>query len=263
MKTRISDNLLVAIVAATTVIAAILSVMFPSNPVTFVFAIMLVFFLPGYALTRAIFDRKLHSDLFLLLSIGLSVVSTMLVSITLAITPIRLTLESILVCLVGLTMGSLVVDKILHREHRVYEVEMIRPKKEDIDPVVAVAIAFGLVLIGIFGFIILTAHPPSNTHVFIKDPTSLPTNITLGSAINVTIQVYNGEGMAAQFSVAVNETNITGIGSLSFVSNMLDKETEDFSFSFVPTTVGYQQFKIEIAIDGGYYGEVHFWVTVV
>ena len=263
MKIRISDNLLVALAAMTAVIAAVLSVMLPANPVTFAFAIALVFFLPGYALTRAIFDREMQVDFFLLLSIGLSVVSTMLISILLAISPIGLNLGSVLVCLVGLTIGSLLLDRFLHRENKAYELEMIRPKKEDIDPVVAVAIAFGLILIGIFGFIILTTHPPSTTHVFIKDPADLPKNLTIGNAVNITIQVYNGEGVAAQFGVAVNETNVTGIGSLSYVSDMANNETKDFSFSFIPTTVGYQQFRIEVAIDGKYYGEVHFWVNVV
>jgi uncharacterized membrane protein len=261
LKIRVSDNLLVAIAAMTAVIAAVLSVMLPANPITFVFAIALVFFLPGYALTRAIFDRKLQIDFFLLLSIGLSVVSTMIIAIVLALLGV-LNMESILVSLVGMTVIALLIDRIDHKENRRFEIEIVRPTRKDIDPVIAVAIAFGLIMIGIFGFIILTAHPPSTTHVFIKDPTGLPKNLTLGNAINITIEVYNGEGRAAQFGVAVNETNITGIGSLSYVSDMADNERKDFSFSFTPTTVGYQQFRIEVTIDGKYYGEVHFWVNV-
>lgn len=263
MKIGISDNLLVALAAVTAVTAAVLSITLPANPVTFIFAIALVFLLPGYALTRAIFNKELKTDLFLLLTIGLSVVSTMIVSVSLALSPIRLTLGSILVSLVGLTLGSLLLDKFLHRENQIYELEIILPKKEDIDPVIAVAIAFGLILIGISGFIFLTTHPPSTTHVFIKDPTNLPNNLTIGNAIDITIQVYNGEGKEAQFGIAVNETNVTGIGSLSYVSAMANNETRDFSFSFIPTTAGYQQFKIEITIDGAYYGEVHFWVNVI
>jgi len=262
LKIRVSDNLLVVLAAMTAVIAAVLSVMLPANPITFAFAIALVFFLPGYALTRAIFDRKLKIDLFLLLSIGLSVVSTMIIALMLALVGV-LTMESSLVILVGLTIISLLIDKISHKENRKFEIEIVRPTMKDLDPVIAVAIAFGLILIGIFGFIILTTHPPSTTHAFIKDPADLPKNLTLGNAINITIQVYNGEGEAAQFGVALNETNITGIGSISYTSPMLNDETKDFSFSFIPTTVGYQQFRIEITIDGEYYGEVHFWVNVI
>lgn len=262
MKIGISDNLLVALAAITTVIAAVLSIILPANPITFAFAIALVFFLPGYALTRAIFDRKLQIDFFLLLSIGLSVVSTMIIALVLAVLGV-LSMESSLITLVGLTIVALLIDKIDHPENRRYEIEIVRPTRKDIDPVIAVAIAFGLILIGIFSFIILTTHPPSTTHVFITDPTDLPKNLTIGNAVNVTIQVYNGEGATAQFGVAVNETNITGIGSLSYLSPMANNETKDFSFSFIPTTVGYQQFKIEVTIDGKYYGEVHFWINVV
>ena len=262
MKIRISDNLLVALAAMTAVIAAVLSVMLPANPITFVFAIALVFFLPGYALTRAIFDREMQIDFFLLLSIGLSVVTTMIIALVLALLGV-LTLGSSLVSLVGLTIIALLIDRIDHKENNRYEIEIVRPTRGDFDPVIAVAIAFGLILIGIFGFIILTTHPPSTTHVFIKDPADLPRNLTIGNAVNITIQVYNGEGGAAQFGVAVNETNVTGIGSLSYVSSMANSETKDFSFSFTPMTVGYQQFRIEVTIDGKYYGEVHFWVNVV
>jgi uncharacterized membrane protein len=262
LKIRISDNLLVALAAVTAVIAAVLSVMLPANPVTFAFAIALVFFLPGYALTRAFFNKGGGFDLFLLLSIGLSVVSTMIIALVLAILGV-LTMGSSLVSLVGVTIIALLIDRIDHKENRRFEIEIVRPTMKDIDPVIAVAIAFGLILIGIFGFIILTTHPPSTTHVFIKDPADLPKNLTLGNAVNITIQVYNGEGGAAQFGVAVNETNVTGVGSLSYISPMANYETKDFSFSFIPTTVGYQQFRIEVTIDGKYYGEVHFWVNVV
>jgi len=262
LKIRISDHLLVALAAMTTVIAAVLSVMLPANPITFVFAIALVFFLPGYALTRAIFDREMQVDFFLLLSIGLSVVSTMIIALVLAMMAV-LTTESILVSLVGVTIVALLIDRIDHKENRRFEIEIVRPTRKDLDPVITVAIAFGLILIGIFGFIILTTHPPSTTHVFIKDPADLPKNLTIGNAVNITIQVYNGEGGAAQFSVALNETNVTGIGSLSYVSYLANNETRDFSFSFIPTTAGYQQFRIEVTINGDYYGEVHFWVNVV
>ena len=262
MKIRISDNLLVALAAMTAVIAAALSVMLPANPITFAFAIALVFFLPGYAITRALFDREMQVDFFLLLSIGLSVVSTMIIALVLALLSV-LTMESSLVCLVGLTIIALLIDRIDHKENKRFEIEIVRPTRKDIDPVIAVAIAFGLILIGIFGFIILTTHPPSTTHVFIKDPANLPKNLTLGNAVNITIQVYNGEGGAAQFGVALNETKVTSIGTISYVSPMANNETKDFSFTFIPTTVGYQQFRIEVTIDGKYYGEVHFWVNVV
>jgi uncharacterized membrane protein len=262
LKIRISDNLLVALAVMTAVIAAVLSIVLPANPITFVFAIALVFFLPGYALTRAIFDRKLKIDFFLLLSIGLSVVSTMIIALVLALLGV-LTADSSLITLVGLTIVALLIDKVNHTENRRFEIEIVRPTRKDIDPVIAVAIAFGLVLIGIFGFVILTSHPPSTTHVFINDPTDLPKNLTIGNAINVTVQVYNGEGASAQFGVTVNDTNVTGIGPLSYTSTLTNNETRDFSFSFVPTTVGYQQFKIEVTIDGDYYGEVHFWVNVI
>jgi uncharacterized membrane protein len=262
LKVKISDHLLVACAAVIAFLAALSSVLLPANPITFVFAVLLFFFLPGYALTRAIFHDALKFDLFLLLSIGLSVVSAMIIALVLAIMGV-LTVDSSLVCLVGVTIIALLIDRIDHSENRTFEIEIVPPTKGDFDPVIAVAIAFGLILIGIFGFIILTTHPPSTTHVFIKDPTDLPKNLTIGNAINITVQVYNGEGGAAQFGVAVNETNVTGIGSLSYISSMTNNETKDFSFSFIPTTVGYQQFRIEVTIDGKYYGEVHFWVNVV
>jgi len=262
LKVKISDHQIVAVAAAIALLAGVSSMLLPATPITFVFAVILFFFLPGYALTRLIFHKEVGFDLFLLLSIGLSVVTAMIIALVLAILGV-LTVESSLVSLVGVTIIALLIDKVDNSENRKFEIEIVPPTKEDIDPVIAVAIAFALILIGIFGYILLTTHPPSTTHAFIKDPTDLPTNLTLGNAINITIQVYNGEGEGAQFGVAVNETNVTGIGSLSYISAMADDETKDFSFSFIPTTAAYQQFRIEITIDGRYYGEVHFWVNVV
>ena len=261
MKIKVSDNQLAVIAGAVALLAGASAALLPATAVTFAFAVVLFFFLPGYALTRIIFDKELGFDFFMLMSIGLSVISVMLISLLLAILGV-LSLESALVCLVGMTVIALIIDRINHSENMRYELEIVRPKKEDLDPVIAVAIVFGLVLIGIFGYIILTTHQPSTTHVFIKDPALLPVNLTLGNAINVTVQVYNGEGVDAQFGILVNATNISGTGQLAYDSDLLDGETRDFNLTFTPTTVGYQQFKIEIRIDGAYYGEVHFWVNV-
>jgi uncharacterized membrane protein len=262
LKIRVSDNQLAIIATAVALLAGASAALLPATAVTFTFAVVLFFFLPGYALTRMIFDKDLAFDFFMLMSIGLSVVLVMLISLMLAMLG-ALSAESALVCLVGMTIVALLIDRIEHSENRRYEIEIMRPKKEDLDPVIAVAIAFGLVLIGIFGYIILTTHPPSTTHAFIKDPGLLPKNLTLGNAINVTVQVLNGEGAGAQFGIMVNSTNISGVGQTSFTSDLSDGETKDFNLTFTPTTTGYQQFKIEIRIDGRYYGEVHFWVNVV
>lgn len=266
MKLRLSDNLLVLMAMAAALLAAVFAILLPDSPVTFVFAVLLTFFLPGYALTRAFFRDQLKFDLFMLMSIGLSLITTMLIALFLAMTPIRLTLASALGCLVGLVVVALAIEKIKHRENRKYEVEITRPKKEDFDPIVTIALAFGVVLILIFSYVIVTVKPPSDTHVILLSEnldTDLPENVTVGETVNFTVRIYNGEpGVTAQFHLILNMTNITGAGGYGYVYDMNEHETHDFTFGFIPLVAGRQMAKVDVEIAGAYYGNVHFWLNV-
>lgn len=89
------------------------SAVFTSGPLVYlryVFGSALVFFLPGFALTQVLFARRAEGDdlLKLVLSVGLSVAITPVVSLLLSSTPFGVTLAPVLASLAGLTLLLLV-----------------------------------------------------------------------------------------------------------------------------------------------------------
>jgi len=254
---------------ALTAIAALCSIALPGSPITFVLMIPFFFFLPGYALSRLIFREGLELDLFLLSSIALSVVTSVLIGAGLAISPIGLSQESVLVSFVAVTFIALLADYFLGKGERRFEVELLLPKREDVDPVIAVSIAFGLVLACIFAYIIVTTQPPSDTHIYLLSEDGdddMPTNATVGSLVNFTVVMKNGEGASAEFEVNIfNNTflyNGTESSENSFTVTMDDNETVVHGFSLAFSEAGEQKIEARVYIDGELYGEVHFWVNV-
>jgi len=261
LKLRLSDDILRFTAGIVAVLAALSSAFLPMSPVTFVLGIILIFFLPGYALTRLIFGDKLKFDLFLLLSIGLSVVLSMLISLLLAATPITMTQESSLAAILGLILIALMIDKIVHHKNRKFEIEFVRPKMKDIDPVIAVAIAFALILIASFAYVIVITHRPSDTSMNLLSENhdiDLPVNCTVGVPINFIFELKNGEGKAANFKIdlLVNNTIVNQL-----VTSIDDEKNKSFNLQAITSDPGYQQIMLKVYIDGAYYNEVHFWVN--
>ncbi|MDH4123914.1 MAG: DUF1616 domain-containing protein, partial [Thermoplasmata archaeon] len=223
---------------------------------------ILIFFLPGYAITRLFFTDRVDFDLFMLLSIGLSVISSMIIATGLALAGV-LTLQSSLSALLGITLIALMADKMRHHTNRKFEVEIKKPRKEDVDPVIAIGIAFGTVLIAIFAYLLVTANPPSTTHIILMSEdggTDLPANGTVGISLNFTFEVMNGEGRQAEFSV---QTFVNGTMMNEVVMMMENEENHTLSLNATPYDSGYQQIMVKVYIDDQYYGELHFWVNVL
>jgi uncharacterized membrane protein len=71
----------------------------------------LVVFMPGYVMVKALFPRRRDMDAFIRfgLSIGLSLVSAMLVGLFLTYTPWGITFQPMLLSMTGLTIGLTLV----------------------------------------------------------------------------------------------------------------------------------------------------------
>ena len=262
MKLRVSDDLLRLLTGIIAVAGGLSSLVLGASPVTFVLGLLLLFFLPGYAIARLAFHERVKLDMFVLLSIGISVVTAMLASAALAIIGI-LTQDSSIVSLIGITLVALMADKILHHENRRFDVEFSMPKKEDIDPITAVGIAFGIVLILIFSYIIVTTHPPSTTYIALMSEDmdlNLPRNATVGDKVNFALQLKNGEGRDATFRVEIyaNETR-----EAQFSYDLDNGENGTYLLNATMLEPGYQKISIKVYIDDVYYRELHFWVNVV
>lgn len=262
MKLRVSDDLLRLLAGIIAIAGGLSSIVLGASPVTFVLGLLLLFFLPGYAITRLAFHGRVKLDMFVLLSIGISVISAMLTSAALAIIGI-LTQESSIVSLVGITLVALMADKILHHENRRFDVEFSMPKKEDIDPITAVGIAFGIVLILIFSFILVTTRPPSTTYIALMSENmdlDLPKSAAVGDRVNFTLQLKNGEGRDATFRVEIyaNETK-----EAQFSYNLDDGENGTYMLNVTVLNPGYQKIMVKVYIDDVYYRELHFWINVV
>jgi len=262
LKLRVSDDLLRLLTGIIAVAGGLSSLVLGASPVTFVLGLLLLFFLPGYAIARLAFHGRVKRDMFVLLSIGISVVTAMLASAALAIIGI-LTQDSSIVSLIGITLVALMADKILHHENRRFDVEFSMPKKEDIDPITAVGIAFGIVLILIFSYIIVTTHPPSTTYIALMSEDmdlNLPRNATVGDKVNFALQLKNGEGRDATFRVEIyaNETR-----EAQFSYDLDNGENGTYLLNATMLEPGYQKISIKVYIDDVYYRELHFWVNVV
>jgi len=269
LKLRLSDRTMLLLAGAFTALAALSSIALPASSITYILMIPFFFFLPGYAISRLLFRHNQELDVFILSSIAISVVMTILIALGLAISPVGLQQQSILVSFVGLTFAALVADYITRSENRQYEIEFLLPKREDVDPVIAVAIAFGLVLTSIFAYLIITTHPPSDTSInFISENGDdvMPTNATVGSSVDFTIVIKNGEGRSAEFLVQIfnNSAFYNGTASAdnSYSAFMDDDETVQHGFNLFFSELGEQKIEARIYIDNEFYGEIHFWIDV-
>jgi uncharacterized membrane protein len=227
------------------------------------------FFLPGFAITRLIFRKNLEFDVLLLTSIALSVIVSIALAAAMLLTPIGLSQIGILIAIVAVTLISFVLGMLMRKENRQFEIELKMPKNEDIDPIVAVAIAFGFVLIGAFAYIIATTHAPSTTNVYLiseRGTLQMPSNVSVGSTVNFTVVMVNGEGSAAEFEVRIfNNTklyNTTESSINTFTTSLDDNETVEHDFSLTFDAAGEQLIEARISINGTYYGTLHFWVDI-
>ena len=262
MKLRLSDDLLRLLAGIVAIAAGLSSLLIGASPVTFALGLLLLFFLPGYAIARLVFLGKVKLDLFLLLSIGLSVITAMLAATGLALMGV-LTQDSSIIALVGITLIALMADRLAHHGNRKFEVVFSMPKKEDFDPIVTVGIAFGIVLILVFSFIILTTNPPPTTYVALLSEDmdlNLPKNATVGDKVNFTLQLKNGEGRDASFKV---EIYINQTMQAQFVYPLEDDENGTYLLNATMLVPGYQKIEMKVYIDDVYYREVHFWINVV
>jgi len=270
LKLVLTDRTMWMVALAVTVLSVLSSLLLPETPVAFAFMIPFIFFLPGYAMTRLFFSRGLEMDMFILTSMGLSVVSTVLIAMILSITPIGMSQLTVLIAISGLTFIGFIADTWLHRENRRFEIDIAMPKKEDVDPVIAVSIAFGLVLIGIFSYIIFTTHPPTDTMINLLSENGdirLPNNATVGSDVNFTVVMKNGEGRGAEFKLMVYNNsalyNGTESADNSYTVTLEDDETVERDFSLAFSEAGEQDIEARVFIDGEFYGELHFHVDIL
>lgn len=251
------------IAGALSVAAACASLLLEEHPLTIALSFLLIFFLPGYAMARLVFGKDLRTDMFILVSLGLSMLSSILIALALALSPIGLTQESSLAALMALTIGCLVADRIRHGRGAKIEVEFALPTRDEIDPVIATILAFAVVASGVFAYLIITAEPPSTTHIILmpeNDGDLLPQNGTVNQSLDFRLELFNGEGREAIFlvNVYINETVDN-----SFSTTLEDSETERFYVSVTPSEPGFQRIMAMIYIDGEYYGEVHFWLEIL
>jgi uncharacterized membrane protein len=261
--------MLTAIVALA---AAGASLFIDSSWITFPLAVIVIFFIPGYALSRLIFGRDLKMDMFILISIGISLLASILIALSLAISPIGLTQESALASLLGVTLLALLLDKIRHRENARIEIEIIMPKRSEVDPVLVTVIVFCIIVTGAFAVYILTSEQPTRTHVILMSDElddNLPNNCTLGDYVRFKVELMNGEGGAANFRLElfVNGTESDfRIGKYivdTYTLPLENLQTKLLDVSVSPTDPGEQMIRVDFYIDDEYYGELHFWVNVL
>lgn len=210
------DLVLAAVVAVAVVPLVVLGV---GGPVRYLLALALVFLLPGYAISSALFPRDGELDWIrrLAVSVGLSIASVALLGLLLDATPWGLTLGSAVGSLLAMSLALAVVAwwrrlQVPEPDRLSLTLDLRPPRWRDFgraDRLLALAVVLALLSgVGVvaYGF----ANPPAParfTEFYLLDPTGGVYNYTL--SLNTTAQglvivgIHNVEGARVNYTVIV------------------------------------------------------------
>ena len=260
-------------------------VLIPTLSGTFVrtiLGVLLVLFIPGYALIAALFPRRDDLDGIerAALSFGLSIAVTPLIGLVLNYTPWGIRLDPILTSLVYFTLIMVVVAFLRRRRLSAEErfavpfhgffrglkaSSRVRSRTEGMLSVILI-IAI-LVAIGTAAYVIVNPKQGEKfTEFYILGPdgkaSNYPTNLTAGQQGKVIIGVVNHEYSTTDYQLMVKmNNNITQTQTFSLQNN----EKKEIMFTFNATPPG--QNKLQFLLykspnNSSVYRSLHLWLNV-
>lgn len=247
-----------------------------------VLGLLLVLFLPGYALIASLFPKKENLDTIerLALSFGLSIAITPLIGLVLNYTPWGIRLDPILVSLTGITLLLCVVAIIRRRripEENLFMVDFegfFRRFDTDfkgqskINKILSTVLILSIIFaITTTAYIIVTpTEGESFTEFYILGPEGMasnyPTNLTTGQEGNVIIGVVNHENENTDYHLIVTSDNTV---LLDQVLTLQDGEKVEIPFNFTAGETGER--KIEFILfklpdNNNVYRSLHLWINI-
>ncbi|MBE0518208.1 MAG: DUF1616 domain-containing protein [Thermoplasmata archaeon] len=256
------------------VLATLILLTMPGTMASIIFGMPLIFFVPGFAVTRIFFWKGTSIEEKFALSLGLSIIVVIILALILVLTPISLYSSSTQGSLVVFTIGAVAFEMLKNRKGAKSEKPEVQTRVEKtesfkLDKVVAVMIGTALVVSGICLALIITAEYPSRTYFAMTEDGSANINSTreLGSTITLTIEMHNGEDGTMGFSLESYGSNISDEAHTWHNHTMSEGDTweKDVSFLLDQTGIVRLDFNLYIQPIGGdayLYGNLHIWLLV-
>src|SRR5437879_1217635 len=249
-------------VVAGTCLAALAMIAGGSGPLRFTLAVLLVLFLPGYAITATVFPRKGEIDWIerIAVSIGLSLAVVPLLGVVLAATPAGVRIEAVVGSLLLVTLGLSVVAfeqrMGLPPEDRLsLSIDLDVPRWGDLptaDRALALGVAAALVL-GAGDIAFAIANPPvaaGFTEFYLLDqfggiaPDSYPSRLNASQEGVMFLGVANHERRDMTYTVQVR------LVTVQYVYNASTKRNDTVELGSVDLSV----FSVNL-LDGGRWEE--------
>ena len=261
-------------IVAFSVIATLILLAAPGTIFAMIFGMLLMFFIPGFAVTRIFFWKGTSIEEKFALSLGLSIIVVIILALILVLTPISLYSNSTRASLVVFAIGAVALEMLKNRKGTKDEKTEVQTRVEKtetfkLDKVVAVMIATALVVSGICLALIITAEYPSRTYFALTEDGSANINSTreLGSTITLTIEMHNGEDGTMVFSMESFGSNMSDEAHVWYNQTMSEGETCETDVSFVLDQAGIVRLDFNLYIqptgeDAYLYGNLHIWLLV-
>lgn len=272
-----TDLVLAAMVTLAVLVLVLLGI---AGPVRYTVALVLVFFVPGYAVLAALFPRDREVDWIrrIALSAGLSIATVALLGLLLDALPAGLNLASITGALVVFSLGALGLAG--YRRARVPEgsrlalwIETGRPGWRGLprgDRVLAIAVVIALVS----GFAVLAvglsspAAPDRYTELYLLDSAggvvAYPVSLNVSQQGFVNVAVHNVEGAAENYSVVVMLIGLSSVYNTTTGTNQTVEVNATFVDSFfldvASGATGEQPYPFSIPLAGQYLLEFRLYV---
>lgn len=247
-----------------------------------VLGLLLVLFLPGYALIASLFPKKDDLDTIerLVLSFGLSIAITPLIGLVLNYTPWGIRLDPILVSLTGVTLLLCAVAyyrrKRTPQEDRfsvdftgfIHNLQDGFQGESRTGKILSLILVLSIILaVATTAYIIVTPKEgESFTEFYILGPEGMasdyPTNLTTGQEGNVIIGVVNHENENTDYHLIVTSNNTV---LLDQVLTLQDGEKVEIPFNFTAGETGERkmEFKLfKLPDNNNVYRSLHLWINI-
>ncbi len=267
-------------ICAFSVLATVILLLYPGTAAALVFGIPYLFFIPGFALVRLVFWRNTSLEAKFVLSLGLSILTVILLGLMLVLTPIGLNPDTTRASMILFSLGVVALEVLVWPASRWDEKEeglkerRVEEEPFKIDKVVAAMLGTALVVSAISLGLIITAKYPSTTYYAMTDESgsaNIETTYVVGGNITLVIEMKNGEDGVRLFSLeAYGANNVTTFGEQWFNVTLDEGEKTNVTMTFNLDTTGIFRivFYLHIQEDGHepyVYSEnpVQLWIEVI
>lgn len=273
------------LLVAFSVAASAILVLFPGGALAYAFGLPMVFFVPGVAVARLFFWKGTTVEAKFVLSLGLSILSIIMLGLVLVFT-VGLRSETAIGSLMVFGVAAVALETFwLHADRepgkskgsgtgandRPVQDPIGKDEPQKMDKVVAAMVASALVVSGIAFGLIVTAHYPSRTYFAITDAqgnANINRTVYLNTNLSLLLHVKNGEGGPRDFTIEFHEQNGSGFANRSYASSVGEGGYWNQTVVLPLDHQGVYRLDFDLFIAEPtkapeFYANLHIWINVV